>query len=236
MPTRSRSSSVRARACAVGQAAVQLQDLADLPLDRVERVERGHRLLEHHGDVVAAHLAHLVLVGGDQVLALEQDAAGRVMRGRVGQELQDRQGRDRLAGAGFADERHRLAGHDVERDAVDREHVAARPGGRRRRGPGRRGGVRSWPSRTVIANVIQPRSASGCSAASSADRRTIRCCNRRRTSGRYVDGVGALVAESCARISAAPAQDRRDRSAGSPDRAACKKPLIDLRPMLRRHP
>ena len=39
----------------VRQAAMQLEDLADLPLDRVERVERGHRLLEDHGDVVAAH-------------------------------------------------------------------------------------------------------------------------------------------------------------------------------------
>ena len=109
---------------AVGQAAMQLQDLADLPLDGVERVERGHRLLEHHGDVVAAHAAHLVLVGGDQVLALEQDAAGRVMRGRVGQELEDRERRDRLAGARLAHQRHRLARHDVERDAVDRQHVA----------------------------------------------------------------------------------------------------------------
>ena len=39
------------------QPAVQPQDLADLPLDRVQRVERAHRLLEHHGDVVAAHRA-----------------------------------------------------------------------------------------------------------------------------------------------------------------------------------
>ena len=52
----------------VGQAAMHLEDFADLPLDRVQRIERGHRLLEHHGDVVAAHRAHLVLVGGDEVL------------------------------------------------------------------------------------------------------------------------------------------------------------------------
>jgi hypothetical protein len=35
---------------------VQRQDFSDLPFDRVERIERGHRLLEDHGDVVAAHL------------------------------------------------------------------------------------------------------------------------------------------------------------------------------------
>ena len=42
-----------------GEAAVQQQDFADLPLDRVQRIERRHRLLEDDGDVVAAHLADL---------------------------------------------------------------------------------------------------------------------------------------------------------------------------------
>ena len=44
-----------------GDAAVQQQNLADLLLDGVQRIERRHRLLEDDGDVVAAHLAHLVL-------------------------------------------------------------------------------------------------------------------------------------------------------------------------------
>ena len=35
-------------------------DLADLVADRVDRVERGHRLLEHHGDLACADLVHLV--------------------------------------------------------------------------------------------------------------------------------------------------------------------------------
>ena len=39
---------------ALAQPLVQLQHLADLPLDGVERVERGHRLLEDDADVVAA--------------------------------------------------------------------------------------------------------------------------------------------------------------------------------------
>src|SRR5215203_1989889 len=45
------------------------------------------------------------------------------MRGRVGQESQDGERRDRLAGAGLAHQRHRLAWLYVERDAIDREHV-----------------------------------------------------------------------------------------------------------------
>ena len=36
-------------------AAMQGDDLADLPLDRMQRIERGHRLLEDHRDAGAAH-------------------------------------------------------------------------------------------------------------------------------------------------------------------------------------
>ena len=35
---------------------MQRQAFAQLPLDRVQRVQRGHRLLEDEADVVAAHL------------------------------------------------------------------------------------------------------------------------------------------------------------------------------------
>ena len=75
------------------QPAVQPHDLADLPLDRVQRVERAHRLLEHHGDVVAPHPPHFVLGGAHQVAAFEENAARGVMRRRIRQELQDREGR-----------------------------------------------------------------------------------------------------------------------------------------------
>ena len=57
MPTLVRSSTMRWRRVAAPQALVERDDLADLPLDRVQRIERSHRLLEDHGDVVAAHLA-----------------------------------------------------------------------------------------------------------------------------------------------------------------------------------
>jgi hypothetical protein len=40
-----------------GAPAVQRDDLADLPLDGVQRVQRGHRLLEHHGHAGTAHFA-----------------------------------------------------------------------------------------------------------------------------------------------------------------------------------
>ena len=50
---------------------MQLQNLADLPGNRVQGIERGHRLLEDHGDVGAPNLAQPRLAAGDKVLALE---------------------------------------------------------------------------------------------------------------------------------------------------------------------
>ena len=108
-----------------GQAAVQQQNLADLLLDRVQRVERGHRLLEHDGDVVAAHAPHVAVRQAQQFAALEGDGAGRMPRRRIGQQLEDRQRRHRFAGAGFADQRHGLALADVERDPIDGERLIA---------------------------------------------------------------------------------------------------------------
>ena len=44
-----------------GQAFVNGEHFADLALDGVDRIERGHRLLEDHRDVVAAHRAQFAL-------------------------------------------------------------------------------------------------------------------------------------------------------------------------------
>ena len=63
---------------AVGKSTVDFQHLADLPLDRVQRIERRHRLLEDHRDLVAADLAERRRRKREQVLALEQDRSGWV--------------------------------------------------------------------------------------------------------------------------------------------------------------
>src|SRR4029079_14983358 len=103
----------------VRQPAMDLQYLADLILDAVQRIERGHRLLEDHGDLVAPDLAQGRLRQRQQVRAVEQDLARRVRGGRVGEEPEDRQRRPRLARAGFADQRHGLGVADVERHVLD---------------------------------------------------------------------------------------------------------------------
>ncbi len=107
-----------------GEAAMEQQDFADLLLDGVQRVERGHRLLEHDGDVVAAHLPHVAFGQLQKFAVLEGDGPRRMPRRRVRQQFEDRQRRHRFAGAGFPDQRHRLALADIERDAIDGEHLA----------------------------------------------------------------------------------------------------------------
>src|ERR1051326_5943283 len=114
----------RARAAVGGGAPVQQQDLGDLSFNRVERIERGHRLLKDDRDIGAAHLADFALIETQQVAALEQDRAGGMARGRIGQKLHHRERGDRLAGAGLAHERDGLAPADIERDAVDRDELA----------------------------------------------------------------------------------------------------------------
>ena len=54
-----------------------------LLFDRVQRIERRHRLLEDDGDVVAAYVANLVLRHGQKLAPLEHDRTGRVMRRRI---------------------------------------------------------------------------------------------------------------------------------------------------------
>ena len=58
--------------------------------------------------------------------ALEQDAAGDDAPGGPREQPHDGERGHRLAAAGFADERHRLAGPDLVGDAFDRAHHAAR--------------------------------------------------------------------------------------------------------------
>ena len=99
----------RARRAAV-EALVQEQHLADLLLDRVQRVQRGHRLLEDHarcgcrGSCAASSLgAPTSSWPWKRMLPLGMP------RQRIGQQLQDRERGHRLARAALADQRQGLA-------------------------------------------------------------------------------------------------------------------------------
>ena len=55
--------------------------LHDLQADPEHRIERGHRLLEDHGDLAAADAAHLLVGELEQLAAVEADGALRMRAG-----------------------------------------------------------------------------------------------------------------------------------------------------------
>jgi hypothetical protein len=76
-----------------GDALVQGQHFLDLLGDVVQRVQRGHRLLEYHRDTIAADASQVLFVQFEQVMAGILDAAAGMAGQRVGQQAQDRMGR-----------------------------------------------------------------------------------------------------------------------------------------------
>src|ERR1043166_3527205 len=104
---------------AVG-AAMLLQGLGDLPSDGEHRVERGHRLLEHHADVAPAHLAHLFVGKLHEVAAEEAHLTAGDPPGWIRDQAQDRERADRLARPAFADDRDGFARLDGVGNPVHR--------------------------------------------------------------------------------------------------------------------
>ena len=78
MPTRPRTSTALSSASFLDGSLMEPDRLGDLAPDRPGRVQRGHRVLEDHPDVVAADLAHLGLGQGDEVAAVEPDLPAEI--------------------------------------------------------------------------------------------------------------------------------------------------------------
>ena len=101
--TRARSDRASARASALGDGAMGPDRFGDLVADGEDRVEGGHRVLEHHGGDRAAKSAPAC--GGRRRASRSRRATRRVARmraGRLAQEAQHRHAGDRFAGAGLA--------------------------------------------------------------------------------------------------------------------------------------
>ena len=105
---------------------MRLQSIHELPLDCEDRIERGHRLLKDHADLVAAELTHEVLRGLGEV--------DRVSRARCELEFapgyppaakfdqaHEREGGHRFSRTRFANEADSLTRIDRKRDAVHRD-------------------------------------------------------------------------------------------------------------------
>ena len=99
-------------------AFVNLDHLAHLLLDGVQRIERGERLLEDHGDAVAADFPHGSFVGLQEIRAEKTDLPLGVKGRGIIQKPHDRERGDRLARARLTHQGHRLAAPDRERDAA----------------------------------------------------------------------------------------------------------------------
>ena len=112
---------------------VQDERFRDLVADRVQRRQRGHRLLEDHGDAAAPQGAHALAVGAERGDIDGRLGCGRIVEadgagadaGRLRQDAQDGLRRHGLAGPGFADDGHGLAVRDVEGQPVDGAEIAA---------------------------------------------------------------------------------------------------------------
>jgi hypothetical protein len=102
---------------------VLAQHLRHLVADTVARVERRHRVLEDHGNALAAEPAPARLGEAEERPAAKRDRFGR-QAGRARQETHDGERGQALAAARFADDRERLAGGDGE---VDAAHGPGRP-------------------------------------------------------------------------------------------------------------
>ena len=115
---------------------VQEDGFGDLLADGTDGAEGGHRLLEDHGDLIAANIAELAVVrlelcqvddvGGVGAVfkrAVEANLAfNDLARGR--DETHDRHGGHAFATAALADDADDLAAADVEVDAIDGAHGA----------------------------------------------------------------------------------------------------------------
>ena len=101
---------------------MRAQRLGDLLPHAHNRIERGHRLLEDHGEVASAMPSHLRFRERQKFLPRELDAARH--GGRWGKEPQQRERGRRFAGAGLAHKAERLARSDRQRQIVDRHLVA----------------------------------------------------------------------------------------------------------------
>ncbi|CDN42283.1 hypothetical protein BN871_BC_00130 [Paenibacillus sp. P22] len=106
------------------QLAMLHQRLDDLLADLEHRIQRRHRLLKDHGNVVAAHGPQLVRLHGKQIAAVELDGASDDFAGRAFHQPHDRHRRNAFAAAGFPDDAHRFAGPHMQAHSVDGPHRA----------------------------------------------------------------------------------------------------------------
>ncbi len=116
------------RGPAVALRAVHDHRLDDLRTHLHERVERGHRLLEHHRRARAPDAGELALPEVDEVALVAADVDGSLGAEVGGQQSHHGEGGERLARTGLADQADAFAALDVERQLRHERAVAGADG------------------------------------------------------------------------------------------------------------
>jgi hypothetical protein len=102
---------------------VRLDRLDDLLADPVDGIERGHRVLEDHPELVAAKVLHVAVRDVQQVRALVEHLALKASVHAACQPHERHRG-DALARARLAHDPEHLAAFELQREPVDRAHGA----------------------------------------------------------------------------------------------------------------
>ncbi len=97
---------------------MRLERFPDLPADREHRVQARHRVLEDHRDLLATNPPELAVGELDEIAAAEESATCGNAAG-TREDPEQSEGGHALPAARLADDAERLAGRDVEGDAVD---------------------------------------------------------------------------------------------------------------------
>ncbi len=103
---------------------VTLQRLGDLAAHREHRVQRGHRILEDHRDVLAPDTPQLPVGQLQQIPSFEPHLPPDDAPGRLRDEPQNAQHRDALARSRLTHHAERLAGIEVVAHLVHGVHHA----------------------------------------------------------------------------------------------------------------
>src|SRR5262249_47936340 len=91
---------------------MQPDNFGNLLADRVNGIERGHRLLENNADFLAADLAHFFRPERDEISASPEDLAVDDPPRRHRQQLEHRERGDGLAATRFTDNAKRFTAID----------------------------------------------------------------------------------------------------------------------------
>ena len=118
MRTLSRSRMTSAFGLGAAHVAMAHQRFGDLESDGQARVEAGHRFLKDHGNVIAAHAAHLLFGQVEEHPARQRNAAFDLAVA-ARQKPHDRQRGHAFAGAGFANDRHCRLRCNIEGDVAN---------------------------------------------------------------------------------------------------------------------